>query len=119
MLINDNTEELKKYSKLLKSKGIDVTTGMFGKDCIDKIKYGEVYDLILIDDEMQPYNAIETYNELKKDINFKTKVIIMLGLNKEFINVAKLFVIIEKIKQKIIIIVQIKFISNTYKLILL
>lgn len=85
LLINDNTEELKKYSKLLKSKGIDVTTGMFGKDCIDKIKYGEVYDLILIDDEMQPYNAIETYNELKKDINFKTKVIIMLGLNKEFI----------------------------------
>lgn len=85
LIINDDSNELKKYVRFLRNSDIDITTSMFGKDCIDRIKYGEKYDLILIDDEMQPYNAIETYNELKKNKKFKTNVIIMLGLNKEFI----------------------------------
>ena len=34
---------------------------------------------------MTPYNAVTIMEELKKDENFKTKVIVMLGINKEFI----------------------------------
>jgi len=58
---------------------------MYGMDTINRIRNNEQYDLIIIDDELGPYNAIKTYEELKTLPNFKTKVIIMLGLNKEFI----------------------------------
>lgn len=85
LLIDDNYEELKEYTKILKQENIKVTTSMYGNDCINRIRNKEKYDLIIIDDEMQPYNAIKTYEELMNIPNFKTKVIIMLGLNKEFI----------------------------------
>ena len=35
--------------------------------------------------EMTPYNAVTIIEELKKDENFKTKIVIMLGMNKECI----------------------------------
>ena len=85
LLIDDNYKELKEYSKILKSQNIKVTTSMYGTDCINRIRNKEKYDLIIIDDEMQPFNAIKTYEELMTIPNFKTKIIIMLGLNKEFI----------------------------------
>lgn len=40
LIINDDTNEIKKYVKIFRKKDIDITTSMFGKDCIDKIKYG-------------------------------------------------------------------------------
>lgn len=86
LLIDDNYEELKEYSKILKQYNIKVTTSMYGSDSINRIRNNEHFDLIIIDDEMQPYNAIKTLEELNKIPNFKTKVIIMLGLNKEFIS---------------------------------
>lgn len=86
LLIDDNYEELKEYCKILKQYNIKVTTSMYGSDSINRIRNNEHFDLIIIDDEMQPYNAIKTFEELNKIPNFKTKVIIMLGLNKEFIS---------------------------------
>lgn len=58
---------------------------MYGKDIPNKIRNNIKYDLIIIDDEMTPYNAVTIMEELNKEENFKTKVIIMLGINKEFI----------------------------------
>lgn len=86
LLIDDNYEELKEYRKILQQQDIKVTTSMYGSDAINRIRNKEQFDLIIVDDELGPYNAINTYEELKKLPNFKTKVIIMLGLNKEFIS---------------------------------
>ena len=66
LLIDDDIEELKIYSKILKKYNIDITTSMFGNDVINRIDNKEEYDLIIIDDEMQPYNAVKTIEERPK-----------------------------------------------------
>ena len=85
LLIDDNYEELNKYAKEIKKYNINVDKSMYGKDILNKIRNNIKYDLIIIDDEMTPYNAVTIMEELNKEENFKTKVIIMLGMNKEFI----------------------------------
>ena len=57
----------------------------YGKNILNKIRNKIKYDLIIIDDEINPYNAVTIMEELNKEENFKTKVIIMIGINKEFI----------------------------------
>ena len=85
LLIDDNYEELNKYAKEIKKYNINVDKSMYGKDILNKIRNNIKYDLIIIDDEMTPYNAVTIMEEVNKEENFKTKVIIMLGINKEFI----------------------------------
>ncbi len=85
LLIDDNYEELNKYAKEIKKYNINVDKSMYGKDILNKIRNKIKYDLIIIDDEMNPYNAVTIMEELNKEENFKTKVIIMIGINKEFI----------------------------------
>ena len=85
LLIDDNYEELNKYAKEIKKYNINVDKSMYGKDILNKIRNNIKYDLIIIDDEMNPYNAVTIMEELNKEENFKTKVIIMIGINKEFI----------------------------------
>lgn len=58
---------------------------MYGNDCIDRIKQGQKYDLILLEDEMQPITGINTLQELKLIKKFNTPVIVMLDKNKEAI----------------------------------
>ena len=58
---------------------------MYGQDCIDKIKDGNYYDLIIMDDEMQLKTGINTLEELNKIKKFKIPVVIMLDSNKEAI----------------------------------
>ena len=85
LLIDDNYEELNKYAKEIKKYNINVDKSMYGKDILNKIRNNIKYDLIIIDDEMNPYNAVTIMEELNKEEKFNTKVIIMLGINKEFI----------------------------------
>ena len=85
LLIDNNYNELKEYKKILKLYDIDVTTSMYCNDAINRLRNNEYFDLIILDDELEPYNAIKTLEELKNIPNFKTNIIIMLGLNKEFI----------------------------------
>lgn len=85
LLIDDNYEELNKYAKEIKKYNINVDKSMYGKDILNKIRNNIKYDLIIIDDEMTPYNAVTIMEELKKDENFKTKIVIMLGINKKCI----------------------------------
>ena len=85
LLIDDNYEELNKYAKEIKKYNINVDKSMYGKDILNKIRNNIKYDLIIIDDEMTPYNAVTIMEGINKEENFKTKVIIMLGINKEFI----------------------------------
>ena len=85
LLIDDNYEELNKYAKEIKKYNINVDKSMYGKDILNKIRNNIKYDLIIIDDEMNPYNAVTIMEELNKEENFKTKVVIMIGINKEFI----------------------------------
>ena len=58
---------------------------MLGSECIEKIKAGEKYDLIIINDELRPVNALPTLQKLKEIKKFNTPVVVLLDKNKEFI----------------------------------
>ena len=83
LVVDDDKEELFKISDILSKCNVDINTTMSGKDCIYKIKAGEIYNLIIIDDELKSESGLGTLQELKKNKKFNSKVIIMLNKNKE------------------------------------
>ena len=85
LVVNDKSNELKKIENKLVSMGYDVTTTLYGKDAVEKIKSKEGYNLIIIDDEMNLKSGYDTLKELKKNKKFNIPVIITLEENKKFL----------------------------------
>lgn len=83
LVVDDNKEELFTISNILGKYNIDINTTMSGKDCVDRIKAGEFYNLIIIDDELKGTTALATLEELTKDKKFKVPVVVMLEKDKE------------------------------------
>lgn len=84
LLVDDDIYYLNKLENLFATDHSAVSTVMLGKECIDKIKMKEKYDLIIVDDELRSLNALPLLQELKKEKNFKIPVVVMLEKNKEF-----------------------------------
>jgi CheY-like chemotaxis protein len=85
LVVDDSKEELFKISDILGKKDININTSMMGKECVDRIRSGEIYNLIIIDDELKitsAYNVLKELNSLEK---FKIPVIIMLEKDKEYL----------------------------------
>lgn len=80
IIVNDKAELIKKMTTLIKN--YNVMTTMYGKDLIQRIENGEKYNLILLDDEMQPDSGYATLKELQKIKGFHTPVIILLNKDK-------------------------------------
>ena len=85
LIVTDKKDLLMNVSECLKKYNLDIFTSMYGQDCIDKVKDGNYYDLIIMDDEMEPKTGINTLEELKKISKFKIPVVILLDKNKEAI----------------------------------
>lgn len=85
LIVDDDKEELFKISDILSKYNVDINTTMSGEDCIYKIKSGEIYNLIIIDDELKNESALGTLEELKKNKKFNSKVIVMLGDEKKYL----------------------------------
>lgn len=83
LIIDDDKEELFKISNILSKYNVDINTTMSGKDCILRVQAGEIYNLIIIDDELKNESALFTLEELTKIKKFNSKVIVMLTKNKE------------------------------------
>ncbi|MBQ7141189.1 MAG: response regulator [Bacilli bacterium] len=83
LVVNDNIEELNVIENIFKEQNANVTTTMYGKDCIDKISSKEKFDLIIVDDEMPNLSGLDTLKELKTIKGFNTPVVIMLSKVKE------------------------------------
>lgn len=58
LIVDDDKEELFTISDVLSKYNIDINTTMSGKDCVDRIKGGEFYNLIIIDDELKNNSAL-------------------------------------------------------------
>lgn len=84
MIVNDDYKELEVISTLFKKNNCEVFSVLYSLDCVERIRNGEKYDLVLIDDEMASGNAVEVIKELEK-IDKDVKVIVMLDSEKEFI----------------------------------
>lgn len=79
LIVDDDFKELDKISKELKNNNFEVETTMYGKDVLVRLENNQEYNLIFIDDEMKPINAVEIIKHIKNNNN----VIIMLDKDKE------------------------------------
>ena len=83
LIVDDDKEELFKILNILSKYNVDINTTMSSKDCIDRIKSGELYNLIIVDDELKNSSAMSLLKELKRLKKIKTPVIVMLDKSKE------------------------------------
>ncbi len=77
LLVDDNEASGKIFSKLFNDTNIVLNIVTSGKECLDKIRNKEKYDLILLDEDMSPLNGFEVMNKLKDIRNFNTKVMLL------------------------------------------
>lgn len=83
LLVDDNESSIKIITKLLKDSNIILDSVSTGKECLDKIRNKEKYDLILLDEKMKPLDGITVLKKLKEIRNFNTNVI-LLTRNSEY-----------------------------------
>lgn len=81
LVVDDNKMNLKVTEKLLKPYGFNITSITSGKECIERIKQNELYDMIFLDHMMPEMDGIETIHVLKKLDNFKVPPVIALTAN--------------------------------------
>lgn len=75
LVVDDNRLNLKVAEKLLSEYDLTIDCVSSGDECIEKIKSGAKYDLILMDDMMPHKSGTETFQELKSLDGFDMKVI--------------------------------------------
>ena len=75
MVVDDNKINLKVAAKLLDLYHIKTDLVDSGFECIEKIKSGTIYNLILMDDMMPQMSGTETFKKLKQLENFNVPVI--------------------------------------------
>ena len=77
LIIDDNNSGIKLISKILDKNNILYDSSNLGKEALDRIRKGDKYDLILLDEDMPYMNGISVMNKLNKIKGFDTKVILL------------------------------------------
>lgn len=77
LIIDDNNSSIKLISKILDKHNILYDSSNLGKEALDRIRKGEKYDLILLDEDMPYMNGISVMNKFSKIKGFDTKVILL------------------------------------------
>ena len=85
LIVNEKLNEAKQMEEQLIKLGIDVTMVLYGKGAIEKIKNGEEYDMIIVDDEMGLQSGYDTLKKLQAIKKFKTPVLITINDDKKFL----------------------------------
>ena len=76
MIVDDTPLNLKVTCKLFERYNANhVVTCNSGFECLDRIKRGEIYDIILLDDMMPKMSGVETLAKLKELSEFKTPTV--------------------------------------------
>ena len=75
LVVDDNMLNIKVAERALSLLNFNIDSSMSGQDCLDKIKNGEKYDVILLDIMMPEMSGETTFKELKKIEGFDTPVI--------------------------------------------
>lgn len=77
LIIDDNNSGIKLISRILDKHNILYDSSNLGKEALDRIRKGDKYDLILLDEDMPYMNGISVMNKLNKIKGFDTKVILL------------------------------------------
>ena len=92
LIVDDNELNLKVASKILgRYNANNITTITNGFECFDRIKKGEVYDIILLDDMMPKMTGPETLKELRRIPGFNQPVVVLTanaiaGMKEKYLN---------------------------------
>lgn len=91
LIVDDNALNIKVTKKILEKYNIEVDTVKSGKDCIYKIKSGQKYDLILLDDVLPDLGGMEVVHVVKNIQGFDIPPVIaytanvMNGIKEEYL----------------------------------
>ena len=75
LIVDDNQLNIKVVEKILKQYNPEIETAESGMECLEKIKSGKEYDLILLDDMMPKMRGREVLIKLKQEPKYKTPTI--------------------------------------------
>lgn len=81
LLVDDNASSGKIFTKMLKDTDIILNIVTSGKECLDKIRDKDKYDLILLDEDMEPLDGITVMKKLRMIRTFNTKTILLTKNN--------------------------------------
>ena len=81
LLVDDSDNCLKIITKMLKDTNILVDYVSYGKEALDRIRNNIKYDLILLEEKMEPLDGFETMKKLNNIKNFDTGVILLTRNN--------------------------------------
>ena len=82
LLIDDSPSSEKLFNKILNETNIELTSTKSGKEGLERIRNKEKYDLILLDEDLEPQNGHLIMRKLLEIRNFNTKVILLTKDNK-------------------------------------
>ena len=86
MVVSDKLQTLKDINTLASKYDIELLTTMHSSDIIERVKDGEIFDLILLEDDMKPISGFGTLGKLQEaKEEFNVPTVIMLNKNKESI----------------------------------
>ena len=91
LIVDDNTLNIKVTKKLLEKYNIEVDSVKTGEECVFKIKSGEKYNLILLDDVLPDIGGLELVNIIKNIGAFEIPPVVaytanvMNGIREEYL----------------------------------
>ena len=77
LVVDENVSNQKLISKCLDDDNVELTFVNYGKECLNRIRNNEKYDLILMSDELNYMSYIETVKKLKLISGFNSILILM------------------------------------------
>ena len=81
LMVDDSDSGIKIIDKLIKGSNIKMDFAMNGKECIDKIKAYDNYDIILLDEQLSQISSTELIKKIKNIRNFDIPVVLLTNDN--------------------------------------
>ena len=81
LIVDDDSSNIKLIGKILDKHNILYDSSTLGKEALDRIRKGDRYDLILLDEDMPYMNGISVMNKLSKIKGFDIKVVLLTRNN--------------------------------------
>ena len=77
LMVDDNDSGIKIIDKLIKGSNIKMDFATNGKECINKIKAYDKYNIILLDEQLSQISAMELIKKIKSIKNFNIPVLLL------------------------------------------